>query len=216
MIANGNLADWATYNETYGMPTRLGRYPANADAGQKADLEAALESLGSDGYGMFEEGWEIDFKENSSRASQPFGDLDERCKRAMSILYLGGNLTTDTTGGTGTFAAANVHDRVRGDIQADDAQREARTIHEQLLRPMVEFRYPGQNLPVPRFVRQFATVSDLVQEATKLTVATQQLGLKVGTRHVYETLEIPEPESGEPTIERIPQAGGMPAFGAPP
>ena len=216
LIKNGNLADWASYNETFGMPWRIGRYPKDAPASLKDQMQEGLESLGTDAYGMFEQGWEIELVESSARASQPFGDLDERCDRAMAILFLGANLTTDTTGGTGTFAAANVHDRVRGDLQADDAEAEDFTLREQLLRPMVEFRFPGEKLPIPHMRRKFQRPGDKAAMANTLTVATQQMGLPVAKRHVYEVLEIPEPDDDDKLIERMPQGGmGLPAMGAP-
>lgn len=65
---------------------------------------------------------------------------------SIAIALLGQNLTTEVTGGS--FAAANAHNFVRGDLLANDLVELAVTVREQVLERIVRFNWPGAPVPI--------------------------------------------------------------------
>jgi phage gp29-like protein len=199
LFKNYALKDWAIFNEVYGMPLRLGKYEPSATPEDRAALRSAISSLGTDAAGIISKNTEIEFIEASSRLSgmtNPYQVMAEFCNREISKAVLGQTLTTDTTGGTGTYAAGRVHDEVRRDLVEADAVALAATIREQLLRPLVAFNF-GWDRPVPGFEFDLSEEDDLESLAkTYEKVATLA---PIGIKHVYERFGIPAPGEGEET-----------------
>jgi len=216
LIKAGAMADWAAFCELFGIPMRVGRYPRDASGAERDLLKAGLRDLGSDGAAIFPDGWELQLIESASRTGQPFETLADSINKAFSILWLGATLTTDTTGGTGTFAAARIHEDVRNDILYDDARKESVTVGGQLLRPMTRYRFPGQRVAVPRFVRDLAEPKDTAALAATISTAVNDLGLKVGADWAYETLGIERPADGAELLAGRPQPAALPGLGGSP
>ena len=193
------VADWATYCEKYGMPVRTGKYKSGATAEEKAELADMLANMGANAWAMFSEAIDVEVKESSQRGTQPYEALLGYCDRQLSIAWLGGHLTVDTAGATGTYAAGAVQNEVRQDLRDDDIRRESRTVRRQILKPMMRYAFPGLDVPVPHFRRVVPDVVDRLREADLLTKATQGIGLPVELSHAYERLGIPAPEIDEAT-----------------
>ena len=187
------FADWKMFCTIFGMPTRIGTYRPGATTDEKKEMADMLANMGSKAWGAFSEGVNLQLVESSQRGTSPHKDFIEFCSRETSILWLGGHLTTDTTGGTGTLAAASVHNEVREDIRNDDIRRESRTIRRQIIAPMIAFAFPGKQVPLPHFRRIKPEVVDRVQEA-QLMAAAQTIGVSVTKKHAHDRLGIPEPE----------------------
>jgi len=212
------LADWVTFCEIFGMPVRWGTYQPGATTEEKNELAEMLENMGTRAWAMFSQSVGLELKESSSRQAAPYKEFIEFCSKAMAKVYLGGNLTSDTTGGTGTYAAGAVQNEVRGDIRDDDIAKEARTVRRQIIAPMCRAHFgddrfgpPPNSGPVPKFSRQKPEVKDRIQEATLLAMATQQIGLRVSVDHVHEVLEIPKPKEGDEIVQLLsdPYTEGM-------
>lgn len=192
--------DWSSFCELFGQPVRVGKYEPSTSEAEKTTLAAILRGMGSSAWAMVSKSVDIELKESSQRGTQPFAALMEWCDRAQSKLWLGGNLVSDTTGGTGTHAAAAVQDQVRDDLRDDDIRREARTVREQLLTPMVRYQFYNQpDAPVPYFERVRPETIDRIAEANLLTAA-QHAGLSIGRDYAHERLGIPQPEASEPVL----------------
>lgn len=199
------MAYWSSYVEKFGTPFRWVNWPHNATEDQKVEILAMLKGMGNSGYAAWAQGVSMQFVESSQRGTSPHKDLIEWAARQQSIGWLGGNLTTDTTGGTGTFAAASVQQNVAQDLKEDDVKREARTVRAQIVAPIVAFGYRGGNLLdrdriVPRFDREFREEIDRLKEA-QVIEAAQRAGVKVPKQWAYERLGIPEPAADEKTLE---------------
>jgi len=197
------LQDWATFTELFGMPVRWGTYRGQASADEKTTALNMLRNMGSAGYGLFSEAIELKYIESTGRGSHPYKELIDWCERKQSIGFLGQNLTTDTSGGTGTFAAASVQDQVRQDLLEDDVQREARTIRRQLIAPLCAIRFPGFKVPLPSFSRKARELVDRKAEGEVIRIASQDLGMRVSSDWAYERLGIPKPQAEDEIIERI-------------
>lgn len=206
------LSDWAKFCSLFGMPFRWMTYRPAASATEKDEAVTMLKNMSAAGWALFSENVKLELQESSQRGTSPFADLMEWCGRQQAIAFLGGNLTSDTTGGTGTFAAASVHNDVRLDLTQSDAQKEARTIRRDLLTPLVKFAF-GENCPVPYFERQIDEPIDRRAEA-EVIAAAQRAGLEVPRDWAYETLQIPKPNAGDAVLEpSVTEFGSMEGFG---
>ncbi len=194
MYVAKNLAikDWMIFAEIFGMPVRVARYGPNTTAEEKRELIHMLESLGSQAAGLFSQSVELQLLEPSRNASgAPYAGLIQFLNRELSKAWLGQTLSTDITGQSGSIAAAQVHERVRGEILADDMRKEARTIQRDILAPMVRLRF-GHDAPVPQFRRIATRFDQRLAQADLLEQAINKLGLSVPKKWMHEALGVPE------------------------
>jgi phage gp29-like protein len=201
LLKNYSLKDWAAFNEVFGMPLRLGKYdPASTPADRDALIQA-VRNLGTDAAGIISKNTEIEFVEATNRSSgtsNPFQVLADFCNREMSKAVLGQTLTTDTSGGTGTYAAAKVHDQVRSDLVEADAQSLGQTLREQLLRPLVGFNF-GWDKPVPWFRFRYEAGEDL-KTLSEVYRNLADLGMPLSLEHVAERFGIPLAQEGQAIV----------------
>ena len=196
LLKNFALKDWAAFNEVFGMPLRLGKYDPTASPADREALVQAIRNLGSDAAGVISKSTEIEFVEAASRSGRanPYQPMADFCNREMSKAVLGQTLTTDTTGSTGTYAAASVHGQVRRDLVEADAQALATTLREQLLRPLVGFNF-GWDKPVPWFRFRFEEEEDL-KTLSEVYRNLAAMGVPLDMEHVAERFGIPLPGAG--------------------
>jgi phage gp29-like protein len=196
------MKDWLVFAEVFGMPVRIARYEPAATAEEKRELLSMLQRLGSDAAGIFSKAVELEIVGTSQGGEAgPYKILCEFFNREISKAWLGQTLTTDTAGSTGTFAAAQVHERVREDLREDDIRKEGRTVRRDILRPLSQFKF-GLDVPVPYFRRKLEQPRDLRELADVLAAAVNNLGIKVPRRWAHEMLGIPEPAGSESVLDR--------------
>ena len=193
-----SFLDWCKFTEVFGMPVRWAKYHHRATEHEKSEMLAMLENMGSAGYAIFSEAVELSLIESSQRGTAPYEALLAWIDRAKAKLWLGGNLTTDNTGATGSLAAASVQNEVRADLRDDDIKREGQTVRRQFIGPMVAFVF-RRPVPLPYFRRIKPEVIDRVRES-ELFLKAQQAGVRVPKQHAYKTLGIPEPAVDEETL----------------
>ncbi len=204
LLKNFALKDWAAFNEVFGMPLRLGKYDPAATQADRESLITAIRSLGTDAAGIISKNTEIEFVEATARLSgnsNPYQVLAEFCNREMSKAILGQTLTTDTTGASGTYAAARVHAQVRRDLVEADAQALAQTLREQLLRPLVGFNF-GWDKPVPWFRFRFEAEEDL-KTLSEVYRNLAAMGMPLTVEHVAERFGLPVPAGGQALIRHF-------------
>jgi len=192
------MKDWLVFAEVFGMPIRVARYEPSATPEEKRELLRMLRDLGSAAAGIFSKAVELEIKEVSKGplGGPPYPSICNFFNRELSKAWLGQTLTADTAEMTGTYAAAEVHDRVRADIREDDIRHEGWTIRRDLLGPMVRIRF-GDSVPVPYFRRRFDRNNDPEKLAKVLSTAVNELGARVPARWAHETLGIPRAGQGE-------------------
>lgn len=194
------LKDWLVFGEVYGMPVRVARYHPSATPSEKRELVEMLRSLGSDAAGIFSKSVDLEIVQaNRGTSKPPYEDMAHFFNREMSKAWLGQTLTVDTAGASGTFAVAEVHDRVRQDLREDDLRKEARTIRNQLFRPLVALRF-GEEAPVPYFRRRPKPIGNLGEFAGLLSSAVNDLGLRIPADWAHESLGIPQATTSEKTL----------------
>jgi phage gp29-like protein len=119
--------------------------------------------------------------------------------REISKAWLGQTLTVETSGETGTYAAAVIHNEVRLDLRQDDLGKEGRTIRRDVLAPLTKMRF-GPGVPVPFFRRPLDPPRDLRELADVLSAAVNDLRLAVPARWAYDALGISPAREGEAVL----------------
>lgn len=196
------IGDLAEFLEIYGLPLRVGTYPAQATKDEKATLLHAVASLGHDAAGIIPEGMMVDFKEPADGKQEPFMAMIDLMERTESKVILGATLTSQADGKTSTNALGNVHNDVRLDILASDARQVAGTLSRDLVYPIgvlnAMIKDPKRR---PRFRFDVQEEEDFKTMAESMKVVIVDMGMKVGKRWAYEQLRIPEPLPDEEVIE---------------
>ena len=209
LFKNFNIKDWVAFAELYGQPLRLGKYDQAASEKDKTELLRALIQLGSDAAGIIPDSTTIEFIEaNKTSSSEVYENLARYADEQISKAILGQTLTSDSGGGS--YAQSKTHDEVRHDLTVADAKALAVTIRRDIIRPLVEFNFPGAEIPLFDF--------DIGDDETKeqkadLLEKLVGLGLKVPAAYAYKTFAIPQPEEGEeilaPSIRQAFPAAGL-------
>jgi phage gp29-like protein len=193
------VADWITFCEIFGMPIRIGRYRPTAGRAEKRELAEWMEALGTKAWGIFSQAVNLEIVETTQRGTAPYEAFLNWAERKIAKIWLGGNLVADTTGGTGTHAAASVQDEVREDLRDDDIENEGSMVRSQIIEPLIRFKFWRADVPLPYFRRKKPEMIDRLQEADLFGKA-QLAGLKIPKKYAHERLGIPEPEQGEETL----------------
>lgn len=212
LFKNYTVKDWVAFAEVYGMPLRLGKYNSGASDDDKHALQVALVMLGSDAAGIVPEGTEIEFIEASKVSTlNIYESLANFCNKEMSKAILGQTLTTDI-GDNGSRAAATVHDGVRHDLIEADCKALARTIRNDLIKPLVLFNF-GRNYAdrAPYIKFNYEEPEDVEKSANTYMTIIKEIGLPVAEEHLYEKFGIPKPEAGQKLVV-VPQAPAYPGM----
>ncbi len=215
LFKNYTVKDWVAFAEVYGMPLRLGKYNAGASEDDKNALQTALMLLGSDAAGIVPEGTAIEFIEaNKGTTLNIYESLSNFCNKEMSKAILGQTLTTDI-GDSGSRAAAQVHDGVRKDLVEADCKALARTIRNDLIKPLVLFNFGSQYVDLAPYIKfNYEEPEDTEKNANTYRTIIKDIGLPVAEDHLYEKFGIPKPEEGQ-KIVTVPQSSfnGFSDFG---
>jgi phage gp29-like protein len=207
--------DLAEFLEIYGLPLRVGKYPAGASDAEKSALLRAVVNLGHNAAGIMPQGMAIDFQKAADGTEGPFLAMISWAERSISKAVLGSTLTTQE-GATGTQALGIVHNEVRRDILRSDARQVAATITRDLLYPLAALIL-GATDPrrVPKFVFDVAEPEDLQALAAHLPKLASA-GVAIPVSYVRKKLRIPEPDDGEEVLRGQPSPASAGEGGAAP
>ncbi|MBK8913592.1 MAG: DUF935 family protein [Phycisphaerales bacterium] len=185
-----SFKDWLTYSQIAGMPLRVAQFEPGTPASEKTELLRALSALGTDAAAAFSKAIDLRLMEASGASNKPYEAIQSHCNTEVTILWLGQHLTTELRG-AGSRAAAEVHDRVREDLLADDVAEERRTLRRDLLTPLVRARF-GPAAPVPHFARSLSQSASTSELAQLLSIASERLKLRIPRAWAHRALGIPE------------------------
>lgn len=208
-----SVRDLAEFLEIFGIPTRLGRYPAGASDREKNTLLQAVVGIGHNAAGIIPQGMAIDFMEAAQGTEGPFTAMWDRMDAVESKVILGQTLTAGE-GRHGTQALGQVHNEVRHDIRDADARQVEQTINGQLIAAWCAINWPGADMRrLPRWKLDTGDAEDLKAYAENLPKLAGA-GLRIGVAWVHERLRIPQAEADEPVIT-APAPPPMPAAPGP-
>lgn len=210
LMKNFGMRTMLQYAELFGMPMRIGKYDASADATGGTDkiaLEKAVQELGTDMAAVISSKSDIELVQPQGAQGDVQKYLVEFCDTQIIRAILGHASTTQATPGKlGKEDTAEATQDVRVE---SDARGLEQTLNSQLIAPMavwrdgkqfckVKIRYEAEenlNLKADRYVK-LATIAPL------------------GLKNLYETFDIPEPSDDEPKTQITVQASAPAKFTA--
>lgn len=201
--------------ELFAMPYRIGKTTKTEEA-ERAELEAAIQNMGSAGWALIDPMDDIQFLENSMAGTgyTAYESLEDRCQKTVSKIVLGHSDAVDSTPGklgAGQSEDSPVAAALR-DKQVKDGKFLERVINGQLLPKMRNLGFK-----IPENIR-FEFKNDAEKEAfreredasNKVTAEIAQVmknaGLKMDAKYFEDrtgikTTEMEQPEALEPPDE---------------
>jgi len=138
----GGWKFWAVFSEKYGMPWMVGKHPAGATKEDKKTLLDAMEDAVQDALLILPENCSMEIKESAAKTGSAdiYERLIIRADGESSKAIVGQTLTTEV-GVNGSYAAAQTHFKVRGDIVTGDAKMVC-GVFQQLIDWIYEMNFP--------------------------------------------------------------------------
>lgn len=198
LFKNYSVGDLAEFLEIYGIPLRIGKYPAGASDKEKTTLLRALVSIGHNAAGIIPEGMSLEFEKTADGDAAAFQLMMDWCERTESKVILGATLTSQADRGSNTNALGNVHNEVRKELKDSDAKQVAATWSRDLVYPIAALNglAPNGFRRCPRFKLDIAENKDITVMASALPKLVK-LGMRIKRKWAHEEMGIPEAEDGD-------------------
>lgn len=205
MCKSYTLTDWMAFAEVFGMPLRVGRYEPGATQADINTLITAVTNLGTDAAAVLPKSMTIDFQSlprTSDGGDKVFMALADWLDRQVSKGVLGQTMTTDSASTGLGSNTAEVHNKVRTDIQISDARQLSNTLNRDLVRPFVDLnfgpqkKYPSMHLPVLE-PEDLEVLSNALAELVPL-------GLEVEQAEIRDRLGLRTPKKGAKLLQKAP------------
>ncbi|MCL2876915.1 MAG: DUF935 domain-containing protein, partial [Betaproteobacteria bacterium] len=208
-----NVRDMQRFLEVYGLPLRLGKYPAGMGDKDRDALLRAVRNIGHDGAGVIPATMDIQFIEaQRSGTVTDFLSAVEYWERKQSIAILGGTLTSQADGKTSTNALGEVHDHVRREIMLHDIRQIEPSITRQLLRPicLVNGIFPENRLPTFAYLTE-ETVDQ--EKMVSVLAKAVEIGMEIDLGWAHRAMQIPRAAEGDEILKKA--AAGSQGWGGP-
>lgn len=137
--------DWARFTEKLGQGVFAAKVPGGASDTAKSNFLAQVARIGTNAAIALPQGetpgssFDLSLLSTNGTGFQNFETFTAALNVSIAVRILGQNLTTEAQGGS--YAAANVQDRVRGDLLNFDAEVESTTLHTGILQPWTVANY---------------------------------------------------------------------------
>ncbi|AJF00073.1 DUF935 domain-containing protein [Pandoraea apista] len=191
-----NVRDMQRFLEVYGLPLRLGKYPAGIGAKQRDELLKAVRNIGHDGAGVVPNTMSIDFVQaTKSGTVSDFLDSIAYWERKQSLAILGGTLTSQADGRTSTNALGVIHDKVRREIMLHDVRQIVPTMNDQVVRPIALINGMFTEERMPKFGYLTEETVDQSKMADVLTKAAD-IGMEIDVEWAHNAMQIPRASKG--------------------
>lgn len=211
IFKNYSVRDLAEFLEIYGLPIRVGQYPAGATDKEKETLMRAVMSIGHNAGGIIPRSMLIDFKNAADGTADPFLAMMNWAEMSMSKAILGGTLTSQADGATSTNALGNVHNEVRFEVRDSDATQLAATLTRDIVFPLYALNcqsFDNQRRK-PKFEFDLSEPEDITVYSTALPQLVN-MGMKIPTQWAHDKLQIPIASEDEAVL--TPAAPTTPDF----
>lgn len=137
------LAFWDTFAEIFGMPMRIAHTTTRNDK-ELAKMEKMMADMGTEGWGLFQEGTDIEVVESTK--GDAFNVYDKRVDRAnseLSKLIIGQTMTIENGS---SLSQSETHLEVFQNIISADCVMLADIVNTQLIPRMIRHGFPLQGL----------------------------------------------------------------------
>ncbi len=142
ILKEGDVADWAQFNELFGMPTRVAYYDPSSPQ-NRLEVKQAMEEAGSSAIIVLPEGSTLDFKNSNftGTGGDTYSNLADFCDAQISKLIVGQTLTA-SEGEHGTQALGKVHEGVAARIARSDRKFVLRVLESRVKPMLAEWGFP--------------------------------------------------------------------------
>ncbi len=206
-----NTQDMQRFLEKYGLPLRLGRYPAGIDAKQRDQLLRAVRNIGNDGAGVVPSTMSIDFiQAKGSGTVDDFLNAIAYWEKKQSIAILGGTLTSQADGKTSTNALGEVHEKELRKILLDDTAKIDPTMNAQVVRPiaLINGMFPPDRVPV------FGYLTEETPDQAKMVDVLDKaagMGMEIDIDYAHKIMQIPRAGDGKTLLKANAKTAPPPA-----
>lgn len=201
VFKNYSVRDLAEFLEIYGLPMRLGTYPAGATESEKFTLLRAVMDIGHRAAGIIPQGMQIDFKDAAKGSSDPFESMIKWCEMSQSKAILGGTLTSQSDGKSSTNALGNIHEVARLEIRDSDAKQLASSISKSLVASLMRLNYPNVHpRRYPKFEFDLSEPEDITTFSDAIPKLAGVHGMRIGAEWIHGKLNIPMAGADEPIL----------------
>lgn len=125
--------------DIYGIPIRIGKFPAGTSEKDRNTLMRAVNEIGRHAGAIVPEAMNIEIINAVSGSSEPFMAMNDWAEKTISKIILGATLTSQADGKSSTNALGQIHNEIRKDILESDARQIAQTLRRDLFYPMIFF-----------------------------------------------------------------------------
>ena len=200
LFKNYGVRDIMEFLETYGLPSKLGKYPAGATAEEKMTLMRAVMSIGRNAGGIVPQGMSIDFNDATDGDTNNHMNLVKWCEQTQSKIIVGGTLLSQADGKTSTNAQSKTHENQFDVINKSDAKQLARSINDSLITAMMQLNYP--NITPDRYPKFWFDTSDTedLESFSKSLGEMVDTGMKIPLTWAHERAGIPMPADDKEAI----------------
>ncbi|WP_306602534.1 DUF935 domain-containing protein [Azonexus sp.] len=191
-----NALDMQKFLEKYGLPLRLGKYPAGISEKQRNELLRAVRNIGNDGAGVVPSNMIIDFVQaTKSGTVDDFLNAIAYWERKQSIAINGGTLTTQADGKSSTNALGNVHERGERKIMLHDVSQVRPTMKGLLVKPiaLLNGMFPEDRIP------DFTYLTEESPDQAKMVDVLEKgasMGMEIDVDYAHEITQIPRAKEG--------------------
>ncbi len=194
------VRDWVIFCEKFGIPFVYGRYSADANDDDIAELSEAVRDIGEAGQAVLPLEHEVKI-ENVGRdggTESVFGGMTRLCNEELAKLIAGATLTTDT-GGPGSYALGRVHQQRGFDLVVSDAEFLAAQFERDIGAPFCQFN--GLNARPPRLKISVVRDIDPLVRAQMADILANKLGLELDEEQIRNEFQFKRPINAEGTLK---------------
>lgn len=205
LFKNYGIRDVMEFLETYGLPSKIGKYQEGATQEEKMTLLRAVMSIGRNAGGIIPKGMTIDFEKATDGDTKNHFDLVDWCEKTQSKIIVGGTLLSQADGKTSTNAQSSTHEVQFETIKKSDAHQLARSINDHLISYLMRLNYP--NITPDRYPTFWFDTSDTedLESFSKALGEMVDTGMKIPLTWAHERAGIPMPaDDQEPILARTP------------
>ncbi len=201
---------WLIFQEKFGMPTTVGKYPPGTAKPEQDKLLDAINAIHAETGVKIPDNMKIELLEAARAGNAGYDIFCEYCDKQISKAVLSQTLTTEV-GSTGSFAASQTHEEIKQEIVEADADLLDECLNDTLIRWIVDYNFPGI-IDFPQYKTYASPKPDLTAQSNIDKSLVKEIGLPVGKKYFYEKYGIPEPEEGEDLVSASQMPQGAPGY----
>ena len=144
---NGGMEFWLKFMEKYGTPWAIGKYDRSMNEDEQKQLFKMLKRMIQDAVATIPQDGSIELINagDKSGSNDIYQTFITKCENNISKVILGQTLTTDVDS-KGSYAAANIHQQVRGDLIKNDIRLVENTIND-FIKKVFSLNFNETNYP---------------------------------------------------------------------